>query len=106
MRQHVEPGGGTPNDFKPADLRPSRHPCNGRDQVNTDSSVQSIRCGKCRALLFRCAADAIGAEIEIKCRRCGTVNHLRPTRPAPERLERPAMETARGDETETPKTET
>jgi phage FluMu protein Com len=50
--------------------------------------VQNIRCGKCRALLFRCEPAAIARAIEIKCRRCGTINLLRPLEPAPERRER------------------
>ncbi|RJG46429.1 Com family DNA-binding transcriptional regulator [Mesorhizobium sp. DCY119] len=48
--------------------------------------MKDIRCGKCRALLFRMSGAT--NEIEIKCRRCGTVNHLRPNEPEPERQER------------------
>ncbi|WP_442793795.1 Com family DNA-binding transcriptional regulator [Pannonibacter sp. SL95] len=50
--------------------------------------MKDIRCGCCRALLFRMAAAPSAPAIEIKCRRCGTINHLRPPEPAPERQER------------------
>ncbi|NSZ48436.1 Com family DNA-binding transcriptional regulator [Agrobacterium vitis] len=49
----------------------------------------NIRCGSCSALLFKAGAGAIANTIEIKCRRCGTLNHLRPAEPTPDRLERP-----------------
>ena len=39
---------------------------------------ESIRCGTCRALLFKAAPHAVAGMIEIKCRRCKSVNHLRP----------------------------
>lgn len=39
--------------------------------------MESIRCGGCNALLLRAAPHAISAAIEIKCRRCGALNHLR-----------------------------
>ena len=42
--------------------------------------MEPVRCGRCRALLFR--AESLGGVIEIKCRRCGTINHLRPSEPA------------------------
>ncbi|MFB2553326.1 Com family DNA-binding transcriptional regulator [Ensifer soli] len=51
--------------------------------------MQDIRCGSCSALLFRAGQGAIANAIEIKCRRCGTVNHLRPAEPVPDRRERP-----------------
>ncbi|MCW5711256.1 Com family DNA-binding transcriptional regulator [Shinella sp.] len=54
--------------------------------------MQNIRCGSCRALLFRARHAAISNDIEIKCRRCGTLNHLRPIEPAPDRPERPTSE--------------
>ncbi|MBU2652630.1 MAG: Com family DNA-binding transcriptional regulator [Bacteroidetes bacterium] len=53
--------------------------------------MESIRCGntRCRALLFKAADNAIADLIEIKCRRCGTINSLRPApSPSPERHER------------------
>ncbi|WP_420854962.1 Com family DNA-binding transcriptional regulator [Shinella kummerowiae] len=50
--------------------------------------LKNIRCGACSALLFRAGQDAIANTIEIKCRRCGTMNHLRPAEPAPDRPER------------------
>jgi phage FluMu protein Com len=40
-----------------------------------------IRCAGCRALLFRADSAAIAGEIEIKCRRCGQYNCLRPLSP-------------------------
>jgi phage FluMu protein Com len=36
--------------------------------------VEPVRCAQCRALLFRAAAGAIAAAVEIKCRRCGAIN--------------------------------
>ncbi|NEW96898.1 Com family DNA-binding transcriptional regulator [Rhodopseudomonas sp. BR0G17] len=51
--------------------------------------MEPIRCAQCRALLFRAAGGAIAAPVEIKCRRCGSINILRPTEPPPERRERP-----------------
>ncbi|WP_084540029.1 Com family DNA-binding transcriptional regulator [Azorhizobium doebereinerae] len=51
--------------------------------------MENIRCGSCRALLFRAGRGAISGTIEIKCRRCGTLNALRPPEPKPERRERP-----------------
>ncbi|OYW33260.1 MAG: hypothetical protein B7Z41_05915 [Rhizobiales bacterium 12-66-7] len=50
--------------------------------------MENIRCGRCSALLFRAAPAAIRDTIEIKCRRCGTVNSLRPIEPTSERQER------------------
>ncbi|MFN3748215.1 MAG: Com family DNA-binding transcriptional regulator [Sphingorhabdus sp.] len=44
---------------------------------------ESYRCSRCRALLFKADQDAIAAELEIKCRRCRSINILRPMRPAP-----------------------
>lgn len=41
-----------------------------------------VRCASCRALLFKAAARAIAGVIEIKCRRCGTFNSLRPQSPS------------------------
>ena len=48
--------------------------------------MESIRCA-CGALLFKARPHAILDGIEIKCRRCGTLNHLtsRPQSPHPER---------------------
>ncbi|MBK8157997.1 MAG: Com family DNA-binding transcriptional regulator [Rhodospirillaceae bacterium] len=42
--------------------------------------MESIRCGSCRALLFIVRSGG-SAEIEIKCRRCRTINHIRRARP-------------------------
>ncbi|WP_367115951.1 Com family DNA-binding transcriptional regulator [Xanthobacter sp.] len=50
--------------------------------------MENVRC-RCGALLFRTERGAIRGRLEIKCRRCGTLNALRPTEPAPERPERP-----------------
>ncbi|WP_218119566.1 Com family DNA-binding transcriptional regulator [Roseospirillum parvum] len=44
-------------------------------------AVESIRCANCNKLLAR----AEFARLEIKCPRCGTVNHLRAQSPSPER---------------------
>ncbi|MFK3690427.1 Com family DNA-binding transcriptional regulator [Agrobacterium tumefaciens] len=54
--------------------------------------MQNIRCGTCSALLFRAGQGAISNDIEIKCRRCGTINHLRPTEPLTDRQERRSKE--------------
>ncbi|MFZ5737102.1 MAG: Com family DNA-binding transcriptional regulator [Pseudomonadota bacterium] len=51
--------------------------------------MEDYRCARCRALLFRAAGRAIAGPVEIKCRRCGAINILRPTEPASERPERP-----------------
>ncbi|WP_080955389.1 Com family DNA-binding transcriptional regulator [Neorhizobium galegae] len=56
----------------------------------------NIRCGSCSALLFRARHGAIANDIEIKCRRCGTINHLRPTEPLPDRQERPSRKNSCG----------
>ncbi|RTL91805.1 Com family DNA-binding transcriptional regulator [Ancylobacter aquaticus] len=50
--------------------------------------MENVRCG-CGALLFRAGHGAIHGKIEIKCRRCGTLNSLRPAEPSSERRERP-----------------
>lgn len=64
--------------------------------------MEDVRCGRCRALLLRAADSAIAGSVEIKCRRCGTINHLRPSEPAPERPERQSrIESTHGAE-ETP----
>jgi phage FluMu protein Com len=44
-----------------------------------------IRCARCRALLFRAGHDGRHGIIEIKCRRCGTLQIVRPAEPVPER---------------------
>ncbi|QXL84084.1 Com family DNA-binding transcriptional regulator [Comamonas sp. NLF-1-9] len=41
----------------------------------------SIRCGACHRKL----AEGQYLRLSIKCPRCGTINHLRATRPTPER---------------------
>lgn len=50
--------------------------------------MPEIRCGSCRALLFKYDGRDITATIEIKCRRCGTINHLRPPEPLRDHPER------------------
>lgn len=54
--------------------------------------MENIRCGSCSALLFRAGRGAIANDIEIKCRRCGTINHLRPAEPFIDRQERRSKE--------------
>ncbi|WP_425353815.1 Com family DNA-binding transcriptional regulator [Ancylobacter gelatini] len=49
--------------------------------------MKDIRC-RCGALLFRADAGALKGAVEIKCRRCGTLNSLRPIEPTTERPER------------------
>ncbi|QCI65616.1 Com family DNA-binding transcriptional regulator [Phreatobacter stygius] len=57
--------------------------------------MENIRCGSCSALLLRMAPRALSGRVDIKCRRCGTLNSLRPSEPAPERhAERPAGDAA------------
>ena len=41
-----------------------------------------VRCGNCQKLL----AKGVYSILEIKCARCGTLNHLRAESPEPERL--------------------
>ncbi|MEM1372034.1 MAG: Com family DNA-binding transcriptional regulator [Pseudomonadota bacterium] len=36
--------------------------------------------------MFKAGLHAIADDIEIKCRRCGTINHLRPSEPVSKRL--------------------
>lgn len=43
--------------------------------------MESIRCGTCRKLLARVEARAV----EIKCPRCGTLNHWKAESLPPER---------------------
>ncbi|MBS7538230.1 Com family DNA-binding transcriptional regulator, partial [Ancylobacter lacus] len=43
--------------------------------------MEDVRCG-CGALLLRAGRGAIRGSVQIKCRRCGAINHLRPTEPA------------------------
>ncbi|WP_147417660.1 Com family DNA-binding transcriptional regulator [Sphingomonas cavernae] len=43
---------------------------------------ESIRCASCGALLFKAETNAIAAAIEIKCRRCGAINTMRPVSPS------------------------
>jgi len=54
--------------------------------------MENVRCGKCSALLFRAKRGAISNDLEIKCRRCGTLNHLRPAEPEQDRHEREVKE--------------
>ena len=51
-------------------------------------SLRAVRCGKCAALLLKARPRAIADIIEIKCRRCGHLNILRPEEPAPQRAKR------------------
>ena len=38
--------------------------------------MESIRCGTCGAVLFRLSLEALRGPLEIKRRRCGTINRL------------------------------
>lgn len=40
--------------------------------------MDRIQYGTCRALLFKAAPTALGGKIEVKCRRCRTLNVFRP----------------------------
>lgn len=51
--------------------------------------MKDIRCASCRALLFRTSQKQLNIVIEIKCRRCRSLNILRPTEPPPERNKAP-----------------
>lgn len=68
-------------------------------QTRKSIEMENVRCGKCRALLFKARSGAIAGSIEIKCRRCGTINHLRPSEPATDRPERPTATEAHNAET-------
>jgi phage FluMu protein Com len=39
---------------------------------------EAFRCGACNALLFKAEKTALAGVVEIKCRRCGQFNQLRP----------------------------
>lgn len=43
--------------------------------------MEEVRCGSCDALLFRIDSFAIKGRLEIKCRRCRTLNQIRPSEP-------------------------
>lgn len=63
--------------------------------------MESIRCAAehCRAVLFKAAADAMIDGVQIKCRKCGTINTFRQRAQGsePERRAAPSeAETARG----------
>ncbi|WP_420703582.1 Com family DNA-binding transcriptional regulator [Brucella intermedia] len=50
-------------------------------QILTEIEMREIRCGTCQALLFKAGVGAVANDIHIKCRRCRTMNHLRPIEP-------------------------
>jgi len=54
----------------------------------SDLMLKPEHCGSCRALLFKAADGAIAGAIQIKCRRCGAYNSLRPSSPQPTATER------------------
>lgn len=66
-------------------------PLQGRDHIGIRFYMESIRCGSCNRLLLRAKPDAMVRGIEVKCPRCGTLNHIslraqgKPASPAPER---------------------
>lgn len=49
--------------------------------------MESIRCNACNALLFKTEPNAVAGRIEIKCRRCGHYNDLRPSEPEFKQIE-------------------
>lgn len=59
--------------------------------------MENVRCGKCSALLFKAKRGAISNDLEIKCRRCGTLNHLRPAEPEQDRPEREVKDRPHND---------
>lgn len=58
--------------------------------------MQEIRCGHCSRKL------GVGqyAELQIKCPRCGTLNHFRAASPAPEHRGAPEKEPAHARDNE------
>ncbi|NYZ17057.1 Com family DNA-binding transcriptional regulator [Azospirillum sp. RWY-5-1] len=54
--------------------------------------MEEIRCGSCRRLLARGTANCL----EIKCPRCGTINHVRATSSPSERPRASDSESALG----------
>lgn len=51
--------------------------------------MESIRCGTCSRLLLRARPGAMVRGVEVKCPRCGTINHVElraAESPSPERL--------------------
>lgn len=54
---------------------------------------EDIRCPECRRLLFRMEADALAGDLSIKCPRCKSHLHMRPSpSPNPERRDRVGKE--------------
>jgi len=53
-------------------------------------TLQDIRCGQCHRKL---AAASGFIELQIKCPRCRTLNHLKAQSPPPERREHPVERT-------------
>jgi phage FluMu protein Com len=98
VRQHPEPRGYNHASTigrlgKPTADPPPPQP--GRGKRRTQSTVESIRCGTCRARLFD---GAFSGRISIKCGRCKTINNIERADPSPS-LERPGAsvsESARG----------
>ena len=84
MHKHPEPWAVT-HTTTTGQSWPSRHPVQGGLSVKEIKLMEPIRCRDCHALLFKTAKNAISGIIEIKCRRCGTLNQLRPKPPLPER---------------------
>ena len=61
--------------------------------------MESIRCGDCRALLLKADTVALRGRIQIKCRRCGAINHVRASGSGTERPCAPEEAMPRGKET-------
>ena len=62
--------------------------------------MESIRCGSCKALLFKIEPDATIDGLHIKCRRCGALQTFRQRAQSPTPERRGASseaESARGE---------
>lgn len=67
----------------------------GRVSKSGKHLVETIRCARCAALMFKAEAGALRGTLEIKCRRCGAMNSLRPVEAA--RSERRSERLSQGE---------